>query len=548
MHRLRKVVGAYCVAEGSGFAHHWYVKRRARGSVAPLEPVDEDYGRQFLSLAKCDGQGSDPLACRGFVRHAFFGTPPEALSREAVHRWLSSHLGSASADAVKALESCLGPYAPKRQGTCAPACFVYGQGVVEAWYKPLLLRCYLEAQRALARRRLRKLGFRETQDPKIPKLSYWENSCDVDEPMLVVLHGYGRGLASPLFEDMLPALERRRVLIVDCGWLLATRVPLRNLAETPTVRQIAEQVSSFLARRGEVDLLAHSFGTAVASALLRQMAKEASVSARRVVLMDPMCFIPGISKQAQLLQRSPKDLAAELLSEIPAAQLRRELAGPGDASDSGGVMWLPTVGHGACQHREDVTERIRTFLSLLSGLRGCWLDGVWQILSSSGSGRWTTETSGGEKRRPKKMTILHFNDVYNVEGRVKEPVGGIARFVTRIRELKAESMARGEHEAVVLFSGDAFNPSLMPSPWRPRPQKPSEQLALEELRHMVKALNAVGGGPNQLRTNERIHTACYGNHDFDFGVDQLEEPGARGPGGVRGRAVCPFVQPARDVD
>ncbi|CAJ1432000.1 unnamed protein product, partial [Effrenium voratum] len=441
------------------FAHHWYVKRRARGSVAPLEPVDEDYGRQFLSLAKCDGQGSDPLACRGFVRHAFFGTPPEALSREAVHRWLSSHLGSASADAVKALESCLGPYAPKRQGTCAPACFVYGQGVVEAWYKPLLLRCYLEAQRALARRRLRKLGFRETQDPKIPKLSYWENSCDVDEPMLVVLHGYGRGLASPLFEDMLPALERRRVLIVDCGWLLATRVPLRNLAETPTVRQIAEQVSSFLARRGEVDLLAHSFGTAVASALLRQMAKEASVSARRVVLMDPMCFIPGISKQAQLLQRSPEDLAAELLSEslpgssgpsywevlqnlvikpepciesedeeaaaeerrkwiifqiyffyyfifrdlvygwvnnkalhgpeyldrgllagmnregrlltilaetdtmIPAAQLRRELAGPGDASDSGGVMWLPTVGHGACQHREDVTERIRTFLS-----------------------------------------------------------------------------------------------------------------------------------------------------------------------------------------
>jgi len=101
---------------------------------------------------------------------------------------------------------------------------------------------------------------------------------------------------------------------------------------------------------------------------------------------------------------------------------------------------------------------------------------------------WTTETTGGEK--PKKMTILHFNDVYNVEPRAKEPVGGIARFVTRIKELKAESVARGEHEAVVLFSGDAFNPSLM---------------------HMITALNAIG-----------IHTACYGNHDFDFGVDNLE--------------------------
>ncbi|CAJ1391032.1 unnamed protein product, partial [Effrenium voratum] len=130
----------------------------------------------------------------------------------------------------------------------------------------------------------------------------------------------------------------------------------------------------------------------------------------------------------------------------------------------------------------------------------CWTIAARQILSSSGSGRWTTETSGGEK--PKKMTILHFNDVYNVEGRVKEPVGGIARFVTRIRELKAESMARGEHEAVVLFSGDAFNPSLMSTSTYGK--------------HMVKALNAVG-----------IHTACYGNHDFDFGVDQLEELAAQ---------------------
>ncbi|CAK9114400.1 unnamed protein product, partial [Durusdinium trenchii] len=108
---------------------------------------------------------------------------------------------------------------------------------------------------------------------------------------------------------------------------------------------------------------------------------------------------------------------------------------------------------------------------------------------------WTTETSGGEK--PKTMTILHFNDVYNVEPRAKEPVGGISRFVTRIKELKAESVARGEYEAVVLFSGDAFNPSLMSTTTHGK--------------HMIKALNAIG-----------IHTACYGNHDFDFGVDNLE--------------------------
>jgi len=78
----------------------------------------------------------------------------------------------------------------------------------------------------------------------------------------------------------------------------------------------------------------------------------------------------------------------------------------------------------------------------------------------------------------------------------KEPVGGIARFVTRMRDLKAEAVARGEPEAICLFSGDAFNPSLTST--------------VTMGKHMVPALNAVG-----------INTACYGNHDFDFGVDQL---------------------------
>lgn len=94
------------------------------------------------------------------------------------------------------------------------------------------------------------------------------------------------------------------------------------------------------------------------------------------------------------------------------------------------------------------------------------------------------------------MTLLHFNDVYNVEPREKEPVGGVARFVTRVRELKKEATERGEGEAVCLFSGDAFNPSLTST--------------VTHGAHMVNALNAVG-----------IECACFGNHDFDFGVDQL---------------------------
>ncbi|CAE7584378.1 nutA [Symbiodinium natans] len=246
-------------------------------------------------------------------------------------------------------------------------------------------------------------------------------------------------------------------------WLMVTRVPVRgDLAKIPTVRQISAAVAAYLAERPgiQVDILAHSFGTAVASALVREMeARKAcdltSVTVRRTVLMDPMCFLPGISKQAQLLRRTPHDVAMELLAEsnglsvaptmwevlrsivnkpepfidklgqeaaaaerrkwiifqiyffnyfifrdlvycwvnsralhgpeyldrgllrqmnrqnrlltilaetdtmIPAAQLHKELS---QDCESAGVMWLHTVGHGACQQRQDVVDRIQSFL------------------------------------------------------------------------------------------------------------------------------------------------------------------------------------------
>ena len=58
--------------------------------------------------------------------------------------------------------------------------------------------------------------------------------------------------------------------------------------------------------------------------------------------------------------------------------------------------------------------------------------------------------SGDDGRR---VTIIHFNDVYNIEARQQEPVGGAARFAT--------ALARRRHlNPLVVFSGDAFNPSI----------------------------------------------------------------------------------------
>jgi len=51
------------------------------------------------------------------------------------------------------------------------------------------------------------------------------------------------------------------------------------------------------------------------------------------------------------------------------------------------------------------------------------------------------------------VTIIHFNDVYNIESRSQEPVGGAARFVTAVNQLASNN-------PLVLFSGDVFNPSV----------------------------------------------------------------------------------------
>ena len=49
--------------------------------------------------------------------------------------------------------------------------------------------------------------------------------------------------------------------------------------------------------------------------------------------------------------------------------------------------------------------------------------------------------------------IIHFNDVYDIEGDEKEKIGGAARFSTAIKLLQEEG------PCLVFFSGDAFSPS-----------------------------------------------------------------------------------------
>ncbi|PAA63961.1 hypothetical protein BOX15_Mlig003231g1, partial [Macrostomum lignano] len=85
------------------------------------------------------------------------------------------------------------------------------------------------------------------------------------------------------------------------------------------------------------------------------------------------------------------------------------------------------------------------------------------------------------------LTILHFNDVYNVEPGGE--VGGAARFVTALRTYRHLS-------PLVLFSGDVFSPSTIST--------------VTKGSHLIDVLKACS-----------IDAACFGNHDFDFGIDNL---------------------------
>ena len=97
----------------------------------------------------------------------------------------------------------------------------------------------------------------------------------------------------------------------------------------------------------------------------------------------------------------------------------------------------------------------------------------------------------------KTITILHFNDVYNLEPGKKEPVGGAAKFASLVAAEKAKCAEAGLAPPIVTFAGDALNPSMCSTFFKGR--------------QMVPILNGLD-----------VKVATVGNHDLDFGVENLQ--------------------------
>ena len=117
-----------------------------------------------------------------------------------------------------------------------------------------------------------------------------------------------------------------------------------------------------------------------------------------------------------------------------------------------------------------------------------------------------------------ELVLLHFNDVYEIKEGRQEPVGGASRITgdgraaswptavltahsCRLPSLnparpaagKIQEFRQGAGNPLVLFSGDALNPSLISQ--------------VTKGNHMIEVLNAMG-----------VHCSVIGNHDLDFGV------------------------------
>lgn len=94
--------------------------------------------------------------------------------------------------------------------------------------------------------------------------------------------------------------------------------------------------------------------------------------------------------------------------------------------------------------------------------------------------------------RPADVTLLHMNDVYHLEADKNEPVGGAARFASVVHRF--DDLATGR--PLFICSGDCFSPSI--------------ESNMTNGKHMAELLCLLG-----------VDCATVGNHDLDFGVDQL---------------------------
>uniref|UniRef100_A0A7S0AHD1 5'-nucleotidase n=1 Tax=Pyrodinium bahamense TaxID=73915 RepID=A0A7S0AHD1_9DINO len=131
------------------------------------------------------------------------------------------------------------------------------------------------------------------------------------------------------------------------------------------------------------------------------------------------------------------------------------------------------------------------YISSKDGCKNTWPNGLCLRPAEPGKSQGEFDS---KKAASNEITIIHFNDVYQVSGTVEGKVrrGGMSRAAHVINMERK----RNPDRTFVVFAGDLLSPSVLSD--------------LFEGEQMVDILNTL-----------KLDASSLGNHEFDFGVDTL---------------------------
>ncbi|KIY73873.1 Metallo-dependent phosphatase [Cylindrobasidium torrendii FP15055 ss-10] len=129
---------------------------------------------------------------------------------------------------------------------------------------------------------------------------------------------------------------------------------------------------------------------------------------------------------------------------------------------------------------------------------------TWETYSK-GIAHWAETQKDLAPGSTTKIGIAHFNDVYqvgeqhiNIDG--KQEKIDVTKFASSLATITEKWSERkdGKKDGLVVFSGDLFSPST--------------ESSITRGKHMPSIINGLG-----------VDVGCVGNHEFDFGVPQLQK-------------------------
>lgn len=130
------------------------------------------------------------------------------------------------------------------------------------------------------------------------------------------------------------------------------------------------------------------------------------------------------------------------------------------------------------------------FISSKNNCEDNWPNGLCSREKPAGK----EQQSSNDHAASNEITVIHFNDVYNVAGVLEgsRRSGGMSRAVHVVNQARK----RNPDRTFVVFAGDLLSPSVLSD--------------MFEGKQMVDILNSF-----------KLDAASLGNHEFDFGVDTL---------------------------